>query len=213
MAQASPHRRCMCPSGWWCSRRPATAATAGSTKPKAFDHTAPLTVLINPVIEVVDPCDGRRLGGLSFGAGSARLGRAGAPHPLYRLSTPTAAGSCARPRDSMPAWSCTRMRPPRRRPLSAADEAIMKKLLFESEIQHWLEKQRTRGRGRRPMSTRVRDQSCRSRSPKLPNTGFSEEALKAAADQGRNHTTRTQDAFPNGAPRWSKPSRTGPTTA
>ena len=32
-----------------------SAAKAGSTRARRFDHTAPLTVLINPVIEVVDP--------------------------------------------------------------------------------------------------------------------------------------------------------------
>ena len=52
-------------SGWWCSRRPAERAEDGLSEAERFDHTAPLTVLINPEIEVVDPGAGRRLGGLS----------------------------------------------------------------------------------------------------------------------------------------------------
>ena len=54
-------------------------------------------------------------------------------------TTPTADGSCARPRASTPAWSSTNaiisdgiLYPQRMKD--------MKKLLFESEIQHWLEK-------------------------------------------------------------------------
>ena len=63
----------------------ASAASGGLDEAETYDQTAPLTVLINPVIEIVDPATGRRLGGVSFGAGLARLGRAGAAHPLHRL--------------------------------------------------------------------------------------------------------------------------------
>ena len=45
----------MFPCGWWCSRPPASATDPGLSEEERFDHTAPLTVLINPEIEVLDP--------------------------------------------------------------------------------------------------------------------------------------------------------------
>ncbi len=47
--------RCMSRSGSSCSRRRATRAQDGISEAEMFDHTAPLTVLVNPVIEIVDP--------------------------------------------------------------------------------------------------------------------------------------------------------------
>ena len=45
----------MCPCGWWCSRPPASGPTPAWRRTERFDHTAPLTVLINPEIAVLDP--------------------------------------------------------------------------------------------------------------------------------------------------------------
>ena len=44
----------MCRCGWWCSRPRASAADPGLSEEERFDHTAPLTVLINPEITVLD---------------------------------------------------------------------------------------------------------------------------------------------------------------
>ena len=50
-----PPPRSMFPCGSWCSRPRTGAADPGLAEEERFDHTAPLTVLINPEIEVLDP--------------------------------------------------------------------------------------------------------------------------------------------------------------
>jgi len=103
-----------------------------------YDHTAPLTVLINPVIEVVDPAtEGGWEGCLSVPGLRGWVERA--DHIRYRglgingeTIERTARGFHAR----VVQHECDHLDgvlyPQRMRDL--------KKLLFESEIQHWLEK-------------------------------------------------------------------------
>ena len=62
---------------------PGERTDPGLAEDERFDHTTPLTVLINPEIAVLGPETGRRLGRLPVGAGPARLGRAPA-HIRYR---------------------------------------------------------------------------------------------------------------------------------
>ena len=69
---------------------PGERSDPGLSEEERFDHTAPLTVLINPEIDDSGPGNRGRLGRLPVGAGPARLGRAARPYPLSRASAWTA---------------------------------------------------------------------------------------------------------------------------
>jgi len=117
---------------------PAARSDAGLDEPEAFDHTAPLTVLINPVIEVVDPTtEGGWEGCLSVPGMRGWVERA--RHIRYtgydldgRRLLRNAKGFHAR----VVQHECDHLEgvlyPQRMRDLS--------QLIFESEIQHWLNK-------------------------------------------------------------------------
>jgi peptide deformylase len=113
---------------------PSSRSEAELSKAEAFDHTAPLTVLINPVIEIVDPTPE---GGLSVPGMRGWVERA--RHIRYvgydtegRRVLRTAKGFHAR----VVQHECDHIEgvlyPLRMRDIS--------KLIFESEIQHWLNK-------------------------------------------------------------------------
>jgi len=116
---------------------PASRAEAKLSQAEAFDNTAPLTVLINPVVEVVDPTvEGGWEGCLSVPGMRGWVERA--RHIRYtgydttgRRIVRTAKGFHAR----VVQHECDHIEgvlyPQRMRDLT--------KLIFESEIQHWLE--------------------------------------------------------------------------
>ena len=83
---------------------PGERSDPGLSEAERFDHTAPLTVLINPEIADSVPRNRRRLGRLPFGAGPARLGRAARPISAIAGSPPTARPLRARRAAFMPGW-------------------------------------------------------------------------------------------------------------
>jgi peptide deformylase len=117
---------------------PGQRSNGGLDENETFDHTAPLTVLINPVIEVVDPTtEGGWEGCLSVPGLRGWVERAN--HIRYtgydtdgRRIVRTAKGFHAR----VVQHECDHLDGT----LYPQRMKDMKKLLFESEIQHWLEK-------------------------------------------------------------------------
>ena len=117
----------------------AVRAEEKSTDAEAFDHTAPLTVLINPVIEVVDPgLEGGWEGCLSVPGMRGWVERP--RHIRYigydtegRRILRTAKGFHARVVQHECDHIDGMLYPQRMRDLS--------QLIFESEMRHWLDKQ------------------------------------------------------------------------
>ena len=209
-AQAWPRPKCTCPCGSSCSRRPASAARRGSREAERFDQTAPLTVLINPVIEVVDPApEGGWEGCLSVPGLRGWVERA--RHIRYtgydtdgRRIVRVAKGFHAR----VVQHECDHLDgvlyPQRMHDL--------KKLLFESEIQHWLEKREVEERTRLNEHAGARRDSA-ARAGGDPNMGFSDAALEGGRGKSRRQCSGAEGGIPERRrERWSKPSRIGPMT-
>jgi peptide deformylase len=121
---------------------PGDRADADLNEAERFDHTAPLTVLINPVIEVLDPdLEGGWEGCLSVPGLRGWVDRAGhirysGVDPAGRPVSRTARGFHAR----VVQHECDHLDgvlyPSRMRDLT--------KLLFETEAHHWLAQQQVR---------------------------------------------------------------------
>jgi peptide deformylase len=69
---------------------PAGRSDPGLSEDEMFDHTAPLTVLLNPEIEILSEQTGGRLGRLSLGAGPCAVGSSVQPISAIRARESTA---------------------------------------------------------------------------------------------------------------------------
>ena len=118
---------------------PAGRSDGGLSEAERYDHTAPLTVLVNPAIEILDPApDGGWEGCLSVPGLRGWVER---PHHIRYAGYDTEGRRIVRVAKGFHArvvqHECDHLEgmlyPQRMKDL--------KKLLFESEIQHWLERE------------------------------------------------------------------------
>ena len=142
---------------------PGERADPGLSAEEAFDHTAPLTVLINPEIEILDADkDGGWEGCLSvpglrgYVERPAHIRYRGVDHHGKKIER-TARGFHAR----VVQHECDHLNGI----LYPARMDDMSKLIFESEVRHWAKGPDERAKNRRPKS-RARKTPTR---PRLPN--------------------------------------------